>query len=301
MQIRIESWNMGWPGFPTSREEIEASDNTTPKGIILNRFVCDSHSSGPILASAVQTYWYKEPGQFQITPALNPETGPYLETYKFLLDHIAQFGPKWVVSPSRTDLPRRSEALIALGFKELERSPVSRIMVDEFDFLDAVEAQRIAEDQGFRIVSFEELESEGFDWRPVLFAATNEMAMDIPTENPFEPFDQDEEYREFANRDAYNPKLMHAVMDGDNIAAYTRIRQFKADPARAFTEFSGSRRDYRRRGLVKAVKAVSIQNAKEYGIKEILTDNLEKNPMFQINLELGFQVWTHIQMFKREW
>ncbi len=299
IQIRIDSWNLGWPGYPTTREEIEASDATTPENIVLNRFVSDSHASGPILASAVQTYWYKEPGQFQIAPAMNPETGPYLETYQFLLDHIAQFDPKWVVSPSRTDLPRRTEALIELGFTELERSPVSRIMVDEFDFLDAVEARLIVENQGFRLVSFEELEAEGFDWRPGLFEATNEMAMDIPTENPFEPFDRDEEYKEFANRDAYNPKLMHAVMDGEIFAAYTRIRQFKADPTRAFTEFSGTKREYRRRGLVKAVKAVSIHNAKDHGIKEILTDNLEKNAMYKINLDLGFEVWTHLQLFKR--
>jgi hypothetical protein len=247
----------------------------------------------------VQTYWYKEPGQFQITPAMNPESGPYLETYQFLLDHIAQYDPKWVVSPSRSDLPRRTEALVELGFTELECSPVSRLIVDEFDFLDVVQARRIVENQGFRIVSFEELEAEGCDWRLALFEASNEMAMDIPTENPVEPLDQDEEYKEFENRDAYNPKLMHAVMDGENIAAYTRIRQFKADPTRAGTEFSGTRRDYRRLGLVKAVKVVSIHNAKAHGIKEILADNLEKNVMYKINLDLGFKVWTHLQLFKR--
>jgi hypothetical protein len=299
IQIRIDSYNLGWPGYPTTREEIEASDATTPEDIVLNRFVCDTHPSGPILASAVQTYWYKEPGQFQITPAMNPESGPYLETYQFLLDHIAQYDPKWVVSPSRSDLPRRTEALVELGFTELESSPVSRLIVDEFDFLDVVQARRIVENQGFRIVSFEELEAEGCDWRLALFEASNEMAMDIPTENPFEPLDQDEEYKEFENRDAYNPKLMHAVMDGENIAAYTRIRQFKADPTRAGTEFSGTRRDYRRLGLVKAVKVVSIHNAKAHGIKEILADNLEKNVMYKINLDLGFKVWTHLQLFKR--
>jgi GNAT superfamily N-acetyltransferase len=52
---------------------------------------------------------------------------------------------------------------------------------------------------------------------------------------------------------------------------------------------TGTRRDYRRRGLATAMKVRNIQLAKKLGVDIIETDNEENNPMFQLNLQLGFK------------
>ena len=46
---------------------------------------------------------------------------------------------------------------------------------------------------------------------------------------------------------------------------------------------------YRRRGIATALKLRSIEFAKAYGAKELKTDNEENNPMYQLNLSLGFR------------
>jgi len=54
------------------------------------------------------------------------------------------------------------------------------------------------------------------------------------------------------------------------------------------TGLTGVRREYRRRGLATALKSQNIEKAKILGTKQIQTSNEESNPMFQLNLRLGF-------------
>jgi len=49
------------------------------------------------------------------------------------------------------------------------------------------------------------------------------------------------------------------------------------------------RRGGPRMGVATAMKVAAISFAQETGITEIDTDNEENNPMYQINLQLGFQ------------
>ncbi len=54
------------------------------------------------------------------------------------------------------------------------------------------------------------------------------------------------------------------------------------------TGMTGVLRSHRRQGLATALKVHAIQFAKAYGAKAINTSNEEHNPMFQLNLALGF-------------
>ena len=63
----------------------------------------------------------------------------------------------------------------------------------------------------------------------------------------------------------------------------------KSDPYKAWTGGLGVHPDYRRKGVATALKVVAINKLRERGIKEIRTDNEENNPMYKINVALGFQ------------
>ena len=47
--------------------------------------------------------------------------------------------------------------------------------------------------------------------------------------------------------------------------------------------------EYRRQGIATALKAKAYQKLKEKGIKIVRTDNEENNPMYLINVALGFK------------
>lgn len=48
-------------------------------------------------------------------------------------------------------------------------------------------------------------------------------------------------------------------------------------------------RSHRRKGIATALKLRAINFAKGYGAKVIETDNEENNPMYYLNMKLGFR------------
>ena len=69
----------------------------------------------------------------------------------------------------------------------------------------------------------------------------------------------------------------------------TTLGASQADEGKLYTWLTGVRRPYRRRGIALALKVHAIEFAQQQGTQVIETDNEENNPMFQINLQLGFQ------------
>ena len=63
----------------------------------------------------------------------------------------------------------------------------------------------------------------------------------------------------------------------------------KAEPHKGWTGGLGVLREFRRKGIATAMKIKAIEALLKKGITEIRTDNEENNPMYKINVELGFQ------------
>ena len=63
----------------------------------------------------------------------------------------------------------------------------------------------------------------------------------------------------------------------------------KAEPNKAWTGGLGILKEFRRKGIATAIKIKAIEALLKKGITEIRTDNEEHNPMYKINVELGFK------------
>ena len=63
---------------------------------------------------------------------------------------------------------------------------------------------------------------------------------------------------------------------------------------------TGVRRAYRRMGLATALKLRTLDYAKAHGAKFIRTDNEENNPMYQLNLDLGFRPKPGFLVYEKE-
>ena len=78
--------------------------------------------------------------------------------------------------------------------------------------------------------------------------------------------------------------------DGDKYIGSTDIHIFpKTNPHKAWTGSLGVLREYRRRGIATALKVKAFEQLRAKGVTQVRTDNEENNPMFQINLQLGFK------------
>ena len=62
-----------------------------------------------------------------------------------------------------------------------------------------------------------------------------------------------------------------------------------SEPHKAWTGSLGVLRKFRRKGVATALKIKAIEKLLKKGVKEIRTDNEKSNPMFKINLALGFK------------
>ena len=96
----------------------------------------------------------------------------------------------------------------------------------------------------------------------------------------------------FKNPVIYNYDLMFAAMHNDQIIGYSRVTPSVAMPKLVSTGLSGVIRAFRRAGVVTCLKVTGINALKEMGYDWVQTENDETNPMYQLNLILGFKrIW----------
>ena len=118
---------------------------------------------------------------------------------------------------------------------------------------------------------------------------TYDQDMPIPkgikhTRPPFEHF-----MKESLNfEDNYYGIEIVAVLNGEYIGS-TDIEVYpKAEPYKGWTGGLGVLKKYRRKGIATALKIKAIEGLLKKGITEVRTDNEKNNPMYKINVKLGF-------------
>ena len=80
-----------------------------------------------------------------------------------------------------------------------------------------------------------------------------------------------------------------AVIDGKYIGSTNLEVNTKTEPHKAWTEGLGVLKEFRRKGIATALKIKAIEILLKKGVTEIRTDNEENNPMYKINVALGFK------------
>jgi len=105
------------------------------------------------------------------------------------------------------------------------------------------------------------------------------------TRAPFEQFIKNQIDYE---KNSYGIEII-AVKDEKYIGS-TDLSIFpKSEPHKAWTEGLGVLKDFRRKGIATALKIKAIERLLNKGVTEVRTDNEENNPMYKINVALGFK------------
>ena len=107
-------------------------------------------------------------------------------------------------------------------------------------------------------------------------------------EHTRESFEQYMKYKMDYEKNSYGTEIV-AVKDGIYIGS-TDLSVFpKTEPHKAWTEGLGVLKQFRRKGIATALKIKAIEKLIDKGVREIRTDNEENNPMYKINVSLGFK------------
>ena len=86
----------------------------------------------------------------------------------------------------------------------------------------------------------------------------------------------------------YGMELLILNQDGDYVGC-TKLVADSSEPEKCWTSNLGVIKKYRRQKLATALKIEALTRLQKNGFTEIRTDNEENNPMYKINVDVGFQ------------
>lgn len=228
--------------------------------------------------------------QFAIfVPPAQQTPGIISDFYTYIVNACGEYDPVGFISRVREDEAAKIDWLARNGFQPVMRYPRSILYVPDFDAAPYARLFTKLAAKGIEIVSLAELSKRDLDWQRRIYDLEMVINQDVPSPHPFSP----PPFSAYAQREFEDPEFMPegwfvAVADGQYVGT-TTLDKVSEDVDLLHTKFTGVHRAYRRRGIASALKVRAIQFAQSLGARLILANNEENNPMFQLNLALGFQ------------
>jgi mycothiol synthase len=167
------------------------------------------------------------------------------------------------------------------GFREIERYP--RLLLD----LAAIEAPAVAVPPGVEIVTWAE--------QPEVARGIYEVAVEAYADVPGGDTEEMEAFEDWLAHDMQGsgdkPEATFVALAGGEVVGYAKYFLTAARPTVAFHDMTGVRRDWRGRGVARALKQAQIAWAKREGFEVLETNNEERNePIRRLNAELGYRL-----------
>ncbi len=280
------------PEGPYTGRQLELYAQEVPDDKISSRHLALHHGEPAAYVRMLQCFWFAD--QTRCNASIYTPPGPNRPSVLMpCLDFVNSFAKAkgmTVLCPNlRSDDEDVIDFYVAQGFEKGQVNPVSALDITDFSFEAYEPRVKAVQGLGYTLMPVPEFASHfPNDWIRRLYDFDMELSKDVPMPEPFEgiPFETFEKMTlsEATTLEAYWIALKDGV-----VAGQTQINPNMADPTMAGTGLTGVRRQFRRKGLATALKATAIQWAHDAGIRMIFTDNEENNPMYQLNLDLGYR------------
>ena len=278
------------PDAPTTGALIRESEVVVPPGTPAFREImeCEGRPVGHV--RAIQMFWGDSPGTFETRCACAPDDDAFFPIGQARAMELAiQAGAETLSTWSDERFPDRLKWLTDQGFSETQRNPVSFLNLATFDAERwRPHAERL-NDLGIVVRTCHDLIEEKGDEAVRQFWELDEKIMkDVPL--PYEwkgiPFP---EYQQMVETERRHWKNFLFAMDGDEIVGLTQLFYNEVDASLAGTGLTGVVRSHRRKGIAAGLKVMSLTQAQADNVRRIGTDNEQNNPMYELNIALGFR------------
>ena len=247
-------------------------------------------------------YWHEPDSRkhhfaLYVVPA-SQETAVPAQMQQYLLHQIEKMEPHKVASEPLEDEHYRIQLLEASGFELMMRFPRSAQDVGHVNLVDYEPVLTAVQQLGICFVTLTDVMGRDPAWQHNIWQLFSQIEQDIPTPHHEEPtpFNQ---YADYYKGDDFRPDSWAIAMDGNgDYVGMSVVNVMAKRPHGLFAGITGVIRSHRRRKIATALKLQSIKYAQQNGFRTIYTDNEENNPMFQLNLELGFKplpAWVYYE------
>lgn len=274
---KLKFWDRWWDEtYRRAAFLVESADRTVARG------------------SYNEWIWWYEPGRYYVNLEVHPDfrnQGIGSALYDHLMRELATETPQGTIfmTKCREDQPETVRFLTRRGFQESGRELYSALDLTTVDPQCAAAAADRMRQQGITILAYPELAATDPHCQRKCYAMQGESMTGMPaggerTRQSFEQYVQ----QIFENA-AFMPEAFFVALDQGRYVGLSNLTNGNDDPTRLTTDYTGVIPSHRRRGIATALKLRCLQYAKANGAKTIVTSNDATNPMYELNLKLGFK------------
>ena len=151
-----------------------------------------------------------------------------------------------------------------------------------------------------RIAPLTQLREAYPDWQRKIWDLDWEFAQDEPQPVTISKPPLEQYVKDTFQGPSFRPDLWFVAVDDGRFVGLSQCAPVENEPQRLRAGMTGVARSHRRRGLATALKVNNIESARSQGVATIRTGNEENNPMYQINVNLGFRYKTAQLSFEKK-
>ncbi|MCB0013733.1 MAG: GNAT family N-acetyltransferase [Anaerolineales bacterium] len=287
--------NAVWADEPVSLAQLRYEESNWPAGYFSQRAIITNKGTVVAVTHLFENHWQYQPGKYDLTILVHPNfqkqgIGGYL------FDHFQQLlaarSPALtsLVSGTREDDSHALAFLRKRGYDVLMRWARSRLALPLFDLEKFQDTLAEVKNQGISIYSVQALARQDPEWQRKYYEMDLVASQDAPSPDPM----TETSFEKFVQNTFASPRFLPegTFIAIDDVSgqwlASTELSWF-ADGKTLDTPFTCVHPDFRRRRIATAIKVNAIAFAQAAGADSIIAANEENNPMYQINLALGFK------------
>ena len=304
-----EDWvaldNRIWTDYFITVESRRHWANTVPKKAKWRWWMVEE--KGQVLATADhgRDLYNARAGSFMLNINVEPRArsrGVGASLYDHCLTQLRaeHIDVRFVNGFTKEDMPDAIRFLEARGFERVLREPFSRLQVQDFGPAPFQSKVQQTTELGIKIKTLEELQSSVPDWKEQFYRLKVDVLTDIPSADPFQPHSFAEFSQQTFEDPEFAPKTVWIAVQDGNWLGFTELTIHEEAPQKGYTGLTGVRPSARRNGIATALKLRALGHAQKRGLETVQTDNEENNPMFKLNLALGFNPIPARLHYRRE-
>lgn len=240
----------------------------------------------------VRSLWLKDPDVYTIGWLTHPDfrrRGIASAYWDYLEQEILPTRSiSGLIVGLRSDAPDSAPFVEKRGFRQIEKTTESELDLTIFDPADYAELTAKIDARGIVLKPLSELIENDEDHMEKLVQLANVHRDDEPTTEDQAPITAELFRNYYMSSDTFYPDGWFIATDGDKYVGWCAVLPDHERPTDVSNGITVIARNYRRIGLATAMKVHVIKHAQAMGAERIRTSNISINPMFDINLKLGY-------------
>ena len=283
--------NSFWPSYPLTGEQIRLHASYVPPEHPVDRWIVTQDSEPIAYVVITPGFWYKTPGRFEARIFLleGPDQECHIsDLLELIWDRVVERGGNvlgiWVQDDKKVFV----SVLEGAGMVPTQRNPDSSLNLETFDPEPFLLQWPTLEAQGYRVMTLKELSELDPDWQRKAYDLEMAIMRDVPLPDPWIDTPFASYVKELNSPYMRRESIFYMDYNGTWVGTSALHPNF-VNPRLFNTGLTGVVAAHRRKGVARVLKARALEFAKSLGGVRVSTDNEESNPMFQLNLELGFK------------